>query len=137
MYLENIHLFLLNCLFTFSITKLASSVDVNYKFKSIWNWNWFKLNKNQIKLRISFKLAWRLTKYRIQCPVCPVYTIQYKKNIFLSIFFSAGADVRFTGGEGVDGKKYNCAKIRNLLNWKTGHPSFKEFMANLWCLDLI
>lgn len=36
--------------------------------------------------------------------------------------------VRFTGGQGVDGKKYNCQKIRTKLGWKPKHESYAGFM---------
>ena len=36
--------------------------------------------------------------------------------------------VRFTGGQGVDGKKYNCQKIRTRLGWKPKHESYAGFM---------
>jgi len=37
-------------------------------------------------------------------------------------------EVAFTGGEGVDGKVYDCTKVRKLLSWKPSYASFKEFM---------
>ena len=36
--------------------------------------------------------------------------------------------VRFTGGPGTDGKKYNCQKIRSMLGWKPKHESYAGFM---------
>ena len=36
--------------------------------------------------------------------------------------------VRFTGAQGVDGKKYNCQKIRTKLGWKPKHESYAGFM---------
>jgi len=39
-------------------------------------------------------------------------------------------EVTFTGGEGVDGKVYNCNKVRELLGWKPVFASFKHFMDN-------
>lgn len=45
--------------------------------------------------------------------------------------FSGGPEIKFTGGDGVDGKKYNCSKIKNLLDWELEYPSFMDFIANL------
>jgi len=42
-----------------------------------------------------------------------------------------GPEVKFTGGDGVDGKKYDCTKIRDLLQWKPEHSSFSIFMSKL------
>ena len=36
--------------------------------------------------------------------------------------------VRFTGGQGTDGKKYKCQKIRSKLGWKPKHESYAGFM---------
>merc|ERR1712130_881979 len=37
-------------------------------------------------------------------------------------------EVVFSGGEGVDGKVYDCSKVRDLLGWKPSFASFKHFM---------
>ena len=36
--------------------------------------------------------------------------------------------VSFTGGQGVDGKKYKCDKIRTTLGWKPKYERFANFM---------
>jgi len=38
--------------------------------------------------------------------------------------------VEFTGGEGVDGKKYNSGKIRKLLGWEPKYETFRDFMIS-------
>lgn len=38
--------------------------------------------------------------------------------------------VTFTGGEEVDGKKYNSGKIRSMVGWEPSHKSFREFMKS-------
>ena len=44
------------------------------------------------------------------------------------MFAGKGEAVAVTGGEGVDGKKYNSQKIRNMLGWEPNHQSFADFM---------
>ena len=44
------------------------------------------------------------------------------------MFAGKGEAVIFTGGEEVDGKKYNSQKIRNMLCWEPNHQSFADFM---------
>ena len=39
--------------------------------------------------------------------------------------------LQFTGGDGVDGKKYNSSKIRNTLGWKPNYNSFPCFYEKL------
>ena len=39
-------------------------------------------------------------------------------------------EVSFTGGSGVDGKKYDTTRIRG-LGWTPAHPSLHQFMAKL------
>jgi hypothetical protein len=39
--------------------------------------------------------------------------------------------VVFTGGPGVDGKRYNSTKIRQLLGWSPTYDSFTAFIQNL------
>ena len=43
---------------------------------------------------------------------------------------SAGA-VTFTGGEEVDGKKYDSSKIRKVLGWSPKYDSFASFMERV------
>jgi len=43
-------------------------------------------------------------------------------------FREGKVEVVFTGGEGVDGKVYNCSKVRELLGWKPVFASFKHFI---------
>eukprot|EP00090_Calanus_glacialis_P046576 TRINITY_DN9220_c0_g1_i1.p1 TRINITY_DN9220_c0_g1~~TRINITY_DN9220_c0_g1_i1.p1 ORF type:complete len:270 (-),score=82.18 TRINITY_DN9220_c0_g1_i1:118-927(-) len=38
--------------------------------------------------------------------------------------------VTFTGGDEVDGKKYNSGKIRNMLGWEPTYKSFGDFMKS-------
>lgn len=48
-----------------------------------------------------------------------------------SLYSSSGAEVKFTGGPGEDGKRYDPSKIRSLLGWKPSHPSFEGFISTL------
>jgi len=41
-----------------------------------------------------------------------------------------GGSVEFTGGEDVDGKKYNSQKIRKLLEWEPCFETFGDFMKS-------
>jgi len=41
--------------------------------------------------------------------------------------FSGMAEVKFIGGEGVDGKKYDVSKLKS-LGWTPKYPSFGQFM---------
>jgi len=43
-------------------------------------------------------------------------------------FREATVEVMFTGGEGVDGKVYNCSKVREVLGWKPAFASFENFI---------
>jgi len=45
--------------------------------------------------------------------------------------YKGSPEVTFTGGEGVDGKKYDTSRIRDVLGWSPSQPSFVEFMATL------
>jgi len=44
------------------------------------------------------------------------------------MYSSCSGNVRFTGGDDVDGKKYNSDKIRNALGWCQNYKSFADFM---------
>jgi len=44
-------------------------------------------------------------------------------------FAGKASEVKFTGDDTVDGKKYVSAKIRSLLGWKPEYNSFKDFMS--------
>jgi len=46
------------------------------------------------------------------------------------IYAGKGDAVEFTGGEGVDGKKYNSQKIRKLLGWEPNFKTFGNFMKS-------
>ena len=43
-------------------------------------------------------------------------------------YSESSGKVMFTGGEEVDGKKYNSSKIRNVLGWAPKYASFADFM---------
>eukprot|EP00092_Neocalanus_flemingeri_P038517 GFUD01041935.1.p1 GENE.GFUD01041935.1~~GFUD01041935.1.p1 ORF type:complete len:279 (+),score=79.95 GFUD01041935.1:34-870(+) len=46
-------------------------------------------------------------------------------------FAGKGEFVTFTGGEDVDGKKYNSGKIRSMVGWEPSHKSFRDFMKSV------
>jgi len=43
-------------------------------------------------------------------------------------YSACSGSVRFTGGDDVDGKKYNSDKIRNALGWSQKYNSFADFI---------
>lgn len=45
-------------------------------------------------------------------------------------YSQSSGNVKFTGGEDVDGKKYNSSKIRNATGWAPKYPSFADFMKS-------
>lgn len=42
--------------------------------------------------------------------------------------YSAGPEVRFTGGDDIDGKKYDVTKLRRITGWTPKYSSFTDFM---------
>ncbi len=76
----------------------------------------------------SFLFSW--IRIRIHWPDW----IRIRVGIRNTVFYICrdGPGVVFTGGAGVDGKRYNSTKIRQLLGWSPTYDSFTAFIQNLW-----
>ena len=44
--------------------------------------------------------------------------------------YSGAGAVHFTGGDAVDGKKYNTDKVRKVLDWVPKYSSFDDYMKS-------
>jgi len=58
----------------------------------------------------------------------PISRQQIWEAVKSSNFYSGGPDVKFVGGPGTDGKIYDCAKVRGLINWTPKYTSLQKFL---------